>query len=70
MRKCGKSLLASLLQKGGREWVPFAKGGILTGYSVGKVRVPAGISNRLPADVMLSIDLLFHGWQTKQDTIL
>ena len=33
--------------------------GIITGYSVGKVRVPAGLSNRLPAGVVLSIEQEF-----------
>ena len=32
---------------------------LFTGYSVGKVQVPAGINNRLPANVALSIALLF-----------
>ena len=37
-------------------------------YSVGKVRMPAGLSNRLPADTVLSIVLMFWVCQGENDT--
>ena len=42
---------------------------IYTGYSVGKVRVPAGLSNRMPADAMLSIEQQFWLCQGENDTL-
>ena len=38
------------------------------GYSVGKVRVPAGLSNRIPADAVLSIEQQFCACQGENDT--
>ena len=39
-------------------------------YSVSKVRLPAGLNNRLPAQVMLSIVLVFYTCQEEYVTNL
>jgi hypothetical protein len=38
-------------------------------YSISKVRLPAGLNNRLPADVVLSIVLVFYTCQEENVTI-
>ena len=38
-------------------------------YSVGKVRIPAGLSNDIPADAMLSIERQFCVCQAENDTL-